>query len=440
MQADETIITYQLSGQITGVTTMTVQELLTLAENSNARLVVIELITTGGELGAVSKIMQLFTTSPVPIMVYVPPAAQGISGGTYLLMASQIAAMGPAARIGSCYPVQGIIPVTDPNYINGLITLMTSQAHLHERNETTANQFILENLNVGSVEAQSLGSIELVANSVPELLTTLEDYTLVQRELQTGDFTYRILPTDELSNYTYTQIIQDFSGIASASQITYSPNFAITLLAFLAHPIVSFILLQIGIWGFIFALNAPGHAGEIISIVCIILALVGLGIIGISIAGIVLMILGVVLLIIEAKTDIGFAGLAGLIGVACFVLGGIFFLPPGQWLIPEYIMWIFQGISAGTSLIFSALFGYAVIKAAQARRLTSDFDPKRIPGTIGIAETTLDPEGRVRAFGESWMAVAEKGVVKAGESVEVIRLEGIRLIVKKTEPPDELEG
>ncbi|MFW9985216.1 MAG: NfeD family protein, partial [Candidatus Odinarchaeota archaeon] len=105
-----------------------------------------------------------------------------------------------------------------------------------------------------------------------------------------------------------------------------------------------------------------------------------------------------------------------------------------------YIMWIFQGISAGIALIFSGLFGYAVIKAAQARRLTSDFDPKLIAGTLGIAETTLDPEGRVRAFGESWMAIAEKEVVKAGESVEVVRLDGIRLIVKKAEPPDEFEG
>jgi membrane-bound serine protease (ClpP class) len=198
---------------------------------------------------------------------------------------------------------------------------------------------------------------------------------------------------------------------------------------------VSFLLLQIGIWGFIFALNAPGHLGEILSIVCIVLGLVGLGIIGISVAGIVLMIFGVVLLIIEAKTDIAFAGLAGGIGIACFALGGIFFLPPSQWLVPIQVMWFFQGLSATIALVFSALFGYAVIKAAQARRLTSDFDPRLIPGTPGIAETLLDPEGRVRAFGESWMARTEKGVIKAGELIEVIRLDGIRLIVKRVEPP-----
>ena len=436
-QIGEPVIIYRLSGQITGVTTLSIQEVIALAQSANARLIVIELSTTGGELGAVSQIMQLFASSPVPILVYVPAASQAISGGTYLLTAAHVAAMGPAARIGTCQPIVGLFPVTDPVYLNALVSLLTTQAHLHERNETTATQFILENLNLGSNDAETFGSIELIANSQPTLLSDLEAYTLVERELVTNDFTYTILPTANLANYTYSQVIQDFDGVVSEQQITYSPNAGLTILAFLAHPIVSFILLQVGIWGFLFALNAPGHAGEVISLICIVLALVGLGIIGISIAGIVLMVLGMVLLIIEAKTDVGFAGLAGIIGIACFVLGGIFFLPPSQWLVPSQIMWLFQGIAAATALIFSALFGYAIYKAAQARRLTSDFDPKKIAGTQGIAETNLDPEGRVRALGESWMAEAEKGVIKAGESIEVVRLEGIRLIVKKTEPPDE---
>ena len=149
------------------------------------------------------------------------------------------------------------------------------------------------------------------------------------------------------------------------------------------------------------------------------------------------MVLGLLMLIIEAKTDVGFVGLVGIIGIVCFVLGGIFFLPPSQWLIPSQLMWLFQGIAAVSALIFSALFGYAIYKAAETRRLTSDFDPTKIAGSQGIAETNLDPEGRVRALGESWMAEAEKGVIKAGESIEVVRLNGIRLIVKKSEPPDE---
>jgi membrane-bound serine protease (ClpP class) len=437
IQTSDSVIIYQLSGQITGVTTLSIQEVITLAETENAQLIVIELSTTGGELGAVSQIMQLFASSPIPILVYVPPGAQAISGGTYLLSAASIAAMGPASVMGSCQPIIGLIPVMDPAYLNSLVMLMTAHAHLHERNETTVTRFILENLNLGVVDAENLGSIELVANSLPELLGTLESYTLVQRELVPNDFTYTILPTSQLGSYNYSQIIQDFDGVASASQVRYFPNEGLTILAFLAHPIISFILLQVGIWGFIFALNAPGHAGEVISVICIVLALVGLGIIGISAAGVILMVMGLILLIIEAKTDVGFAGLAGFAGIACFVLGGIFFLPPSQWLIPTQLMWLFQGVAAVTALLFSALFGFAVYKAAEARQLTSDFDPKKIPGSKGIAETNLDPVGRVRALGESWMAVAEKGVIKAGETIEVVRLDGIRLIVKRTEPPDE---
>jgi membrane-bound serine protease (ClpP class) len=436
-QSTNPVVTYQLFGQITGVTTLTIQDVISLAQSRNARLIVIELSTTGGELGAVSQIMQLISTAPVPVMVYVPTGSQAISGGTYLLTSAHVAAMGPAARIGSCQPIVGFLPVMDPIYLESLVSLMTYHAHLRERNETTASRYILENLNLGTVDAGNLGSIELIADTLPNLLTTLEAYSYVRFQRAPDDWTFTIVPTADLGSYNYSEVIHDFNGVASAPQVAYTPNTGLIILAFLAHPIVSFILLQVGIWGFIFALNAPGHFGEIISLICILLALVGLGIIGISIAGIVLMILGVVMLIIEAKTDVGFAGLVGVVGIACFVLGGIFFLPPSQWLIPTQLMWLFQGVAAATALTFSALFGYAIYKAAATRRLTSDFDPQKIPGTHGVAETKLDPEGRVRALGESWMAEVEKGVVKAGESIEVVRLEGIRLIVKKLEPPDE---
>lgn len=438
-QIGDPIVVYQLSGQITGVTTIAIQDLITTANDANARLIIIQLSTTGGELGAVTQIMQLFATSPIPVLVYVPPASQAISGGTYLLTASSIAAMGPAARIGSCHPIWGIFPITDPNYLDSLVALMSSHAHLHERNETLTTQFILENLNLGPLEAHNLGSIELVANSLDELLSTLESYTLVQRELQQSDFTYRIFPTADLSSINYTQVIQDLDGVSSATRISYSPSFTLNILSFLAHPVVSFILLQVGIWGFIFALNAPGHSGEVVSVVCILLALVGLGIIGVSVAGIVMMIIGLVLIIVEAKTDIGFAGLAGIVGVACFVFGGIFYLPPNQWLIPSQLMWVFQGSSAIVALVFAGLFGYAIYKAAQARGLPSDFDPKEMQGTVGLAITNLDPEGQIRAFGENWTAIAEEGAIKAGESVEVVKLDGIRLIVKPSKVSYEIE-
>ncbi|MFX1475783.1 MAG: NfeD family protein, partial [Promethearchaeota archaeon] len=174
----------------------------------------------------------------------------------------------------------------------------------------------------------------------------------------------------------------------------------------------------------------------IISVFCIILALVGIGIIGIPVAGLLLMALGGVLIVVEAKTDVGFAGAAGIGGIICFVLGAIFFLPPGQWLIPAQAMWVFWGISVGFALMFAILFSFAIMKAAEARRLKSELEAERVVGKPGVAETNLDPEGRVRALGESWSAIAEEPPIKAGESVVVVRLEGIRLVVRLAQEVD----
>ena len=427
------VVVYKLSGEITGVTAYAVQDVLGTAQVLGAQLVVVELNTPGGELTAVQSIMQLFATSPVPVLVYVPPAAIAVSGGTYLLMASHIAAMGPASQIGSCQPVIGVVPTYEPKYIEFVVALMRSHAHLHERNETVAERFIVENLNLGPTQAEDLNAVELLAPSLDDLLASLEDYTLIRRELQPGDATFKLVLTSELDQFNYTES-WDFEGMSTAARYTYLPHLGLLLLGFLAHPVVNFILLQIGIWGFIFAINAPGQSGEIISGVCIVLALVGMGIIGISVGGILLMIIGGALLVVEAKTDIGFAGAAGAGGVFCFVLGGIFFLPPSQWLIPTQAMWIFQGVTAGVALIFASLFGYAIVKAAEARKLTSEFAPERIVGAPGVAETLLDPEGRVRALGETWTATAMDPPIKPGEPVEVVRLEGIRLIVRRRNP------
>jgi membrane-bound serine protease (ClpP class) len=418
---------YPVSGEITGVTAQAIQSLLATAESTNAKLVVVQLNTPGGELIAVQSIMQMFATSSVPVLVYVPPAAIAVSGGTYMLMASHIAGMGPAAQIGSCQPVVGAIPTYEPKYLEFVVTLMTEHARLHERNETTASRFILENLNLGSADARSLGVLDFAADSLPALLNDLEGYTLIRRD---PEATFRLVPTGDLGSYNWTTS-WDFAGIASIPQIQYVTPPVLMLLGFLANPVVNFVLLQVGIWGFVFALNAPGQYGEILSGVCIILALVGMGIIGISIGGVLLFVLGIALLIIEAKTDIGFAGAAGISGAVCFALGGVFFLPPTQWLIPQPTMWVFQGIAVSIAAMFAGLFGYALMKAAQARRLTSEFAPERLVGQEGIAETALDPDGRVRALGESWTATAVDPPIKNEEPVEIVRLDGIRLIVRR---------
>jgi membrane protein implicated in regulation of membrane protease activity len=53
----------------------------------------------------------------------------------------------------------------------------------------------------------------------------------------------------------------------------------------------------------------------------------------------------------------------------------------------------------------------------------------RVEGAEGAAVTDLDPQGIVRVCGERWSATSLNGFVAAGDPVQVIRVDGVRLAV-----------
>ena len=102
----------------------------------------------------------------------------------------------------------------------------------------------------------------------------------------------------------------------------------------------------------------------------------------------------------------------------------------------------FLQVSSGviiTMIVATGIFFiFAVTKGMKIQWRKPISGKESITGMVGIARTDLNPDGQMFVHGEIWQAVTSNGTpIKKGEKVVVISLEGLRLIVKKTEKKEE---
>jgi membrane-bound serine protease (ClpP class) len=427
--AQGSVLVVRISSDIARPTTELVARSIAEAKAGGARLIIYELNTPGGEVGSVTEIMNDFNSSPIPVVVWVtPPGATAWSGGTYILMASHIAVMSSGTTIGSAQPVLSTGEVlNESKYINALSGLMRDNARLHNRNQTTAQQFITQNINLGPEEALRYHVIELAADSLSSLLSQLEPYTLILTGTEMGTSVWKLVPTSSVSGLSYTQKF-DFSDISQTKAYQYDPGISIRLLEFLSNPIIASVLFLVGLYAIIIGFKTPGFGLEIAGGIMFVLALVGFGLIGISAAALLLFILGIILTLIEIKTHVGIFALAG---IGMIILGSFLAFPlPGWELLAAKSVESARQTLISVALVMSAIFGFVVYKVAQARRMKVKAGPEQLVGKTGTAVSELSPRGEVKVEGQFWKAEAVEGPVKVGEVVVIVGREGLILRVK----------
>lgn len=142
----------------------------------------------------------------------------------------------------------------------------------------------------------------------------------------------------------------------------------------------------------------------------------------VRIVGLVLILLAVALIISEIFiTDEGFLGSAG---IAALFFGG-FMLILGSVGIS---MAIIGGVIIG-GLLSAGLF--AILRAQKCK---PSVGREWLIGQIGESRTDLTPTGTVFVGGTWWTAEAIDGEIKAGEPVEVVAVNGLRLKVMRHNP------
>jgi membrane-bound serine protease (ClpP class) len=423
------VLVVTLNTEITAATTYMFQDVMSTAEDINARLIIVETDTPGGEVGAVKEIMNMFESSPIPVCFYVyPVGAAAWSGGTYLLVSAHVAAMASGTSIGSCQPVNITgQPLNDTKEVNALTALMVNHASLHLRNATASKEFISENLNLGPQEALRYHVIDLIADDAPTLLEKLQSISLVHVISSGGTMTWQLVPTDTVAQYNSKETM-DFSGVASAPLVTYEKGIQATVLEVIFNPVTSGLLFTLGFYLLIIGVQTPGIGAEVVGALCIILGLMSAQVLGLEPTVIVLFILGFGLVVAEIKTQIGLLGIAG----AGFILLGVLLMfPSPHWLVSPSDVMSIRNTLVGFALLLTVIFGFLSYKVNKAWRLGHQTGPDTLIGASGVSSADMNPVGEVHVKGEFWKARAIGPPIGEGEEVVVVGREGLLLLVKK---------
>ena len=175
------------------------------------------------------------------------------------------------------------------------------------------------------------------------------------------------------------------------------------ILSFLMDPNISFLILMIGLAAIYAELNHPGAIiPGVVGIIFVVLAVFALNLLPLRFAGVALILTAFILFALEAK----FAthGALGIGGIAVMILGALL-LVDGP--IPQ--MRIQPVTAIAVSITFGLLTIFLLNIAVRARRGKVVTGEKGLIGELGMAQTTLRPEGKVFVHGELWNATAFEG-------------------------------
>lgn len=406
VQAKE-IYTIRINGTINPPVAGFIKESIEKTQEKAGEALVISLDTPGGLDTSMRDIVKNIMDASVPVVVYVSPSgARAASAGSIILMASHIAAMAPGTNAGAAHPVSIGQDKPDKTMMkkveNDAVAYSRSIAMKRERNVEWAEKAVIESASISARDALEKNVIDVVADSIDELLAKIDGKTV---ETKTGKVTLK----------TKGKKPQEIDM-----------PFKYKFLSYLADPNVAYLLMMLGMIGIFFEIYSPGAifpgvAGGI----SIILALYSFQQIPINFAGVALIVLGIIFFVLEIK--IISHGALGIAGVIAIVIGSIMLIddPSGVFALSWKSI---VTVAAAFGIFVFGVLTYAV-KAQMAKVQTG---MEGLIGETGIAKTDIIGKGKVSVHGELWNAKST-APVKAGEEVIVTNVEKLTIEVKKKE-------
>ena len=394
-----------IDGAITPITVRLLAAAIERAQAEGSQALVVQLNTPGGLERSMRSMVQSILNSEIPIIVYVAPTgARAASAGVFLTMAAHVAAMAPATNMGAAHPV-AVGGQMDKEMLkkveNDAAAFARTLATERGRNAEWMEKAVRSSVSVTEREALKLKVIDLIADSLPDLLEKIDG---------------RVVKTKRGAVTLETK-----GAPVKVIDIRFRDRF----LALITDPNIAYILMMVGMLGIFFELSNPGVVlPGVIGGISLILAFFAFQSLPINWAGLLLILFGVALLIAELK--IASHGVLTIGGVVSMVLGSfmLYEAPEAGFRVSWAVILPTVGATAG-------LVVWAVSAGIRAMMRPPTTGAAGMIGQRAVVRAALDPEGQVQLDGELWRAVAEDAPVPAGETVRVTGVDGLTLRVSR---------
>lgn len=392
-----------------------VERAIQLAEAQNAALIVLQVNTPGGRVDSARGIGQAIMDTKVPTLAYIENAAA--SAGSYISLSADHIVMSPGSMIGAAALVDANgNAVESPKTIAAWSSMMRAVAEKNERDGNIAE---------GMVDSQKVVQL-------PALQKVKERGEIISLSAQEA---LSVGYADQISDSLQGAI--SYAGIEHPSIEYVQMTFLEKLAAILTNPIVSTILLFLGIAGIAIEMFVPGFG------VPGIIGLLGFGLyfLGNFVAGFaeqgsfVLFVLGIFLLVLELFVpSFGILGVLGSVSLITGVVVAAFDTSDAL-------------LSLGIAFVLAVIVVVIVARIFKHRGIWNRFILKDRLTTEqgylsastrddllhkeGVSLSTLRPAGTVVIGSERIDVVTEGAFIDANRPVIVVKVDGARVIVRE---------
>ncbi len=401
-----------------------------IKNNPDAQALILDINTPGGRVDAATEIRDAIMTAPKTMrtVAFIHPRA--ISAGAFISFACDLIFIADGGTMGAATPISigggGEAQPVDEKMVSYFRTEMAATARAKGRRGDIAEAMVDAEIEIDGITpagklltldtagALRWGIADAKANSLDEVLALL--------------------------------------ALGAAEKRTIELNWAEELARILTHPILSGILMSVGVLGILMELYQPGFGlPGIVGITCLVIFFAGHLVV--NLAGweeVMLFILGVALLGVEIFITPGF-GILGALGVFAVVVSLVLALTSmpidisfSTGTLSTAFARVFVSLLAAVALFFVAfallprtrIGGKLVLASTIATTSSGGREGAVIASVLdagqpGVAESFLRPAG-IGRFGDKRIDVVSEGdFIEQGSKIVIVRTQGNRVVVKK---------